>query len=128
MPQGGIDEGESPLEAAKRELYEETNVEFGKPLRRGAAMAAATTSRAGAWAVARALSRPDPEMVPVPHSRDWKRKSTSTARPKASTPPNSGTGAGSNGRRLPELVVPFKRDVYVQIVDFFAPIARALKG
>ncbi|MGA2793931.1 MAG: RNA pyrophosphohydrolase [Roseiarcus sp.] len=26
MPQGGIDAGESPLEAARRELYEETNV------------------------------------------------------------------------------------------------------
>ena len=26
MPQGGIDEGEEPLEAARRELYEETNV------------------------------------------------------------------------------------------------------
>ena len=30
--------------------------------------------------------------------------------------------------KLPDLVVPFKRDVYVQIVDFFAPLARALKG
>ena len=26
MPQGGVDEGEAPLEAARRELYEETNV------------------------------------------------------------------------------------------------------
>jgi putative (di)nucleoside polyphosphate hydrolase len=26
MPQGGIDPGETPLEAAKRELYEETNI------------------------------------------------------------------------------------------------------
>jgi putative (di)nucleoside polyphosphate hydrolase len=26
MPQGGVDEGEAPLEAAKRELFEETNV------------------------------------------------------------------------------------------------------
>ncbi len=26
MPQGGIDEGEDPLEAAKRELYEETGI------------------------------------------------------------------------------------------------------
>ena len=26
MPQGGIDQGEDPLEAAKRELWEETNV------------------------------------------------------------------------------------------------------
>jgi putative (di)nucleoside polyphosphate hydrolase len=26
MPQGGVDEGETPLEAARRELFEETNV------------------------------------------------------------------------------------------------------
>ena len=26
MPQGGIDKGESPLEAARRELYEETSI------------------------------------------------------------------------------------------------------
>lgn len=26
MPQGGIDDGEAPLEAARRELYEETNI------------------------------------------------------------------------------------------------------
>ena len=26
MPQGGIDKGETPLEAAERELYEETNI------------------------------------------------------------------------------------------------------
>ncbi|WP_158816164.1 RNA pyrophosphohydrolase [Methylocapsa sp. S129] len=26
MPQGGIDEGEAPLEAARRELFEETNI------------------------------------------------------------------------------------------------------
>jgi putative (di)nucleoside polyphosphate hydrolase len=26
MPQGGVDEGEAPLEAARRELFEETNV------------------------------------------------------------------------------------------------------
>src|SRR5580693_3005164 len=26
MPQGGIDKGEAPLEAARRELWEETNV------------------------------------------------------------------------------------------------------
>ena len=29
MPQGGIDEGEAPHEAALRELYEETNVGAG---------------------------------------------------------------------------------------------------
>ena len=27
---------------------------------------------------------------------------------------------------LPDLVVPFKREVYVKVVEFFAPIARAL--
>lgn len=32
MPQGGIDEGESPAEAARRELYEETSVRSVVPL------------------------------------------------------------------------------------------------
>jgi putative (di)nucleoside polyphosphate hydrolase len=32
MPQGGIDEGEQPLAAALRELYEETNVRSVEPL------------------------------------------------------------------------------------------------
>jgi len=32
MPQGGIDEGEDPLETAKRELYEETGIESIKLL------------------------------------------------------------------------------------------------
>ena len=32
MPQGGIDDGESPLEAARRELYEETNIASILPL------------------------------------------------------------------------------------------------
>nr|WP_281503012.1 RNA pyrophosphohydrolase [Ancylobacter crimeensis] len=32
MPQGGIDDGEDPAEAALRELYEETNVRSVRPL------------------------------------------------------------------------------------------------
>jgi putative (di)nucleoside polyphosphate hydrolase len=32
MPQGGIDAGETPLEAAIRELYEETNVRSTTPI------------------------------------------------------------------------------------------------
>lgn len=35
MPQGGIDEGESPFQAAQRELYEETNVSAGSVTRLG---------------------------------------------------------------------------------------------
>jgi 8-oxo-dGTP pyrophosphatase MutT (NUDIX family) len=49
MPQGGIDAGEQPFEAAKRELWEETSV-AGRRAR----------------TVERPVSRADPEVVSVP--------------------------------------------------------------
>ncbi len=127
MPQGGIDEGESPLEAAKRELYEETNVRSTRLLAEAPEWYSYDLPREsrGRW---RGRYRgqtqkwflfkfegPESEInIDSPaggkHTaefRDWR---------------------WETWEKLPDLVVPFKRPVYVQVVEFFAPLARALKG
>ena len=65
MPQGGIDEGEAPLEAAKRELWEETNVRsveliFELPQWLNYDLPDGARGRGGT------LPRPVAEVVPVP--------------------------------------------------------------
>jgi putative (di)nucleoside polyphosphate hydrolase len=121
MPQGGIDDGEDPLAAARRELYEETNVRSASLLaeapewlsydlpegarRRFGGRYRGQTQK---WFLLRFegeeaeidIERPaggahDPEFV----QWRWERL-----------------------QALPDLVVPFKREVYVQVAAWFAPL------
>ena len=101
MPQGGVDEGEEPLEAARRELWEETNVRSVELDRRASGVAELRSARGGARPLGRALSRPVAEMVPVPLPRPGHRKSTCSFRPTASTGRNSTLGAGSVSNDCP---------------------------
>ncbi len=127
MPQGGIDDGESPLEAAKRELFEETNVasvnlvaeaqewwSYDLPPEVGNRWRGRYRGQTQKWFLFR-FEGPEAEInVDYPaHGRHgvefrawrWER-----------------------WEALPDLVVPFKRAVYVKVVEFFAPIARAVGG
>ena len=125
MPQGGIDEGESPLAAAKRELYEETNVSailqlaeapqwlsYDLPTSATGRWRGRYRGQTQKWFLFRHLG-PESEIdVHLPahgkHSaefRDWR---------------------WERWEALPDLVVPFKRDVYLEISKIFAPIARAV--
>ena len=127
MPQGGIDDGESPLEAAKRELYEETNVKsasllaeapdwlsYDLPPELGGRWQGRYRGQTQKWFLFK-FEGPESEIeIHFPaggdhHAefRDWR---------------------WERWEALPDLVVPFKRDVYVQVVAFFAPIARAMRG
>jgi len=126
MPQGGVDEGESPLEAAKRELYEETNVKSARliaeapdwlsydlPAELGGRWRGRYRGQTQKWFLF-GFEGPDSEIeINFPgggeyHAefRDWR---------------------WERWEALPDLVVPFKREVYVQVVAFFAPIARAMR-
>lgn len=119
MPQGGIDKGETPRDAALRELYEETSVrtvsvieeapqwltydypdDVKKQTRKGK-----YRGQAQRWFAVR-FEGPDSEIdvqnLPDGHDvefSEWRWEAAS---------------------RLPDLIVPFKREVYQGVVDAFS--------
>ncbi len=123
MPQGGIDKGEEPLTAARRELWEETNVrsiEFIAELPRWLNYDLPEGAR-GRWS-GRYRGQ----------TQRWflfrfvgEEKEIDVRRP---------AGGKHNAEfddwrwerfeRLPDLVVPFKREVYEAVSTAFAPLAR----
>ena len=63
MPQGGIDEGEDPRDAALRELYEETGMRSVEIIAEHPAGSATTCRLSSRQGLGRALSRPEAEVV-----------------------------------------------------------------
>ena len=122
MPQGGLDENEDPYEAALRELYEETSVESVSLIR-----------EAPGWFT---YDLP-PELVAV----SWKGRYRGQKQKwfalrfegKDSEIDVLHPGGGKHSAeftdwrwekldRLPDLIVPFKRGVYSEVVHAFADI------
>lgn len=120
MPQGGLDEGENPLEAAKRELFEETSV-----------TSASLIAEAPEW-----FNYDFPPEVLFNSKRGNKFKGQTQkwfafrfegddSEINILTPPHGHMQEFSEWRwekaaNLPSLIVPFKRDVYRQVVDAFS--------
>ncbi len=123
MPQGGIDEGETPFEAARRELFEETNVTSASllaeapewllydlpPDSRGR-IRGRYRGQAQKWFLFRFEG--DESEINVARPADGKHN------------PEFADWRWERWEALPSLVVPFKRAVYEQVVSQFAPIAR----
>ena len=94
MPQGGIDPGESPTEAALRELHEETNVRSAELLAEAPEWYSYDLPSVVAGRAWRGrYPGADAEMVRVPLPRARRARSTSATRAGAS--PSSTRGAGS---------------------------------
>ncbi len=127
MPQGGVDEGEDPAKAARRELFEETNVRSVAPL-----------AEIDAW-----LSY---DLPPDSTSR-WKGKyagqtqkwfalrftgedsEIDIAHPAGGHhEPEFDEWRWEHPSRLPELIVPFKRHVYARVVAEFAGLFGTVEG
>ncbi|MEM5581374.1 MULTISPECIES: RNA pyrophosphohydrolase [unclassified Roseibium] len=119
MPQGGIDKGETPEHAARRELYEETSIRSVTLLEEAPEWFAydypeevVRRSRKGKYRgqaqrwVAYRFDGPDEEINIL-------------------SPPDGHTAEFSSWRweqaaHLPELIVPFKRPVYERVVAAFS--------
>jgi putative (di)nucleoside polyphosphate hydrolase len=122
MPQGGLDEGEDPYQAALRELYEETSVRTVSPIK-----------EAPGW-----LTYDLPaELIPISWGgryRGQKQKwfalrfegdesEIDVLHPGGGKHhPEFTTWRWEGLQRLPELIVPFKRQVYEQVVAAFADV------
>ena len=120
MPQGGIDEGEDVLEAAKRELYEETNVTSVDLL-----------AEAPDWY---AYDVPD-DLATGRFKKKWRGQTQKWFAFRFTGPESEidiATPAGGaheaefrawkweRADRLPGLIVPFKRPVYEKVCAAFA--------
>ena len=122
MPQGGVDPGEDPYPAALRELAEETNITSVKLL-----------AEAPEW-----FTYDLPREV-VPHAwggryrgqkQKWyalrftgKKSEIDVAHPAGGHEPEFSAWRWVPMRDLPELIIPFKRNVYEQVVAAFAHLA-----
>ncbi len=125
MPQGGIDPGESPLEAARRELYEETNIRsvsllaeserwltYDLPPRFvGVAWKGRYRGQRQKWLAFR-FEGTDGEI-------DVKRPGGGTHKPEFET------WRWERLDRVPGLIVPFKRAVYDEVAAEFSRFAVA---
>ena len=123
MPQGGIDAGEEPYDTAIRELYEETNVrsvvllgetsdwlsyDIPTPLA-GMAWKGRYVGQRQKWFAFRFTGQ-DSE-IDVERPGGGKHK------------PEFGTWRWEKLERVPELIVPFKRQVYEQVAKEFSRYA-----
>ena len=126
MPQGGIDPGEDPAAAAVRELYEETGIRSVEILSEtegwlrydlpthllGKAWGGRYRGQQQKWFAMR-FSGPDSEIDIAPATGH---KAEFTAWRWVAL------------AEVADLIVPFKRDVYLQVIDAFAPLARAARS
>ncbi len=124
MPQGGVDEGEELLAAARRELFEETNVRSVELLAEtpdwltydlpeeliGIALKGKFRGQKQKWFALRFTGDEAEIDVLKPGNGAFK--------------PEFDSWRWEVAERLPDLIVPFKRPVYEQVVAQFASLTR----
>jgi len=128
MPQGGIDKGESPVEAAWRELYEETSIRTAELLAEapgwiyydlpddalGIALKGKYRGQRQRWFAFRFTGDEDEIDVLNPGG--------------GAHPAEFDKWRWEQLEKLPDLIVPFKRDAYLQVVEAFRTVPAGVRG
>jgi len=120
MPQGGMDEGETPEDAAKRELWEETGIR--------SALIFAQTAEWLFYDLPRDLVGVAWKGLYRGQKQKWFAARFQGPEHEIDLGPHPGHKAEFDAWRwvpvaaLPDLVVPFKREVYTAVVTEFAPL------
>ncbi|MCD7061451.1 RNA pyrophosphohydrolase [Pelagibacterium xiamenense] len=126
MPQGGIDAGEEPLPAAYRELYEETSIRTIRLIKEaedwiyydlpddvlGIALKGKYRGQRQKWFAF--LFEGDESEIDLDTPGD------------GDCDPEFDAWRWEALSALPDLIVPFKRDAYLQVVDIFASLPEQL--
>ena len=122
MPQGGIDEDEEPYQAALRELREETNV--------GSVSLLAEAPDWYAYDLPDPIARQSWQGRYIGQRQKWfalrfegDDAEIDIAHPAGGHKPEFDAWRWERMERLPDLIIPFKRRVYEQVVAAFAPFA-----
>ena len=123
MPQGGIDAGEDPYQAALRELYEETNVKSVEKLGEMADWIAYDLPREVAHEAWGGKYRGQTQKWYALRFTGEDREINVTAPGGGHHKPEFIDWRWVVMRDLPDLVVPFKRDIYERVVKEFAQFA-----
>jgi putative (di)nucleoside polyphosphate hydrolase len=126
MPQGGIDKGEEPKAAALRELFEETSIRSVEPVAEapgwiyydlpdamlGTALKGKYRGQRQRWFAYRFTGSESEINVTEPGD--------------GSMPAEFDTWRWEELSRLPDLIVPFKREAYMQVVAAFKDLPQKL--
>lgn len=124
MPQGGLDDGEEPASAALRELQEETGMRSAEiiaaasawrpydlpPELLGKVLGGKYRGQTQLWFLVRFLGNDDEISLTPPEGHDAEFDAWRWA----------------DIDELVPLIVPFKRDVYVSVIDEFRPMVKPL--
>jgi putative (di)nucleoside polyphosphate hydrolase len=123
MPQGGVDPGEDPWPAAQRELYEETNIRTVEKL--------AETRDWLTYDIPRDIVGQAWQGKYRGQTQKWfavrftgNEGEIDIAHPASGHKPEFSAWRWERMERLPELIIPFKRNVYERVVKEFAKFAR----
>ena len=123
MPQGGVDPKEDPYQAALRELHEETNVRSVEKL--------AESKDWYAYDIPRAIVGQAWKGKYRGQTQKWyalrftgSDSEIDIAHPAGGHEPEFVDWRWEQMARLPELIVPFKREVYERVVQEFAKFAK----
>ncbi len=124
MPQGGIDAGEQPKDAALRELKEETSISSVTML--------AEVPQWLSYDLPTDLSRKVMKGRFRGQTQKWfafrfegEDSEVNIDTPEGGHRPEFDAWRWERIERLPELIIPFKREVYLTVVDHFRPLASA---